>query len=410
MAFSVKQAEWFENAGHRWNFKTGAVRSGKTFADYYTIPKRIRARVGKPGLAFIFGVSKSTIERNILEPMRSIWGDQLVGAIKSDNTAQLFGETVYCLGCEKVSQVAKIRGASIKYAYGDEVAEWNSEVFDLIKSRLDKPYSCFDGALNPESPNHWLKGFLDSNADIYEQHYTIFDNPFLPQEFVDNLCKEYAGTVYYDRYINGLWALAEGLIFPMYQKVLIDKLPEETKQPPEGICMSIDYGTMNAFACLLWKKFGGVWYATKGYYYSGRDTGVQKTDGEYLQDLQERFREEIKHCVDKLSNSIKTGVPAAKIEVIIDPSAASFIALLKKSGWAKVRPADNDVLNGIRETASAMNTGKIKVWKGIREWEKEMGGYVWESDGGTERPIKINDHYCDATRYMVKTKRLMKRG
>ena len=410
MAFSVKQAEWFENAGHRWNFKTGAVRSGKTFADYYTIPKRIRARVGKPGLAFIFGVSKSTIERNILEPMRSIWGDQLVGAIKSDNTAQLFGETVYCLGCEKVSQVAKIRGASIKYAYGDEVAEWNSEVFDLIKSRLDKPYSCFDGALNPESPNHWLKGFLDSNADIYEQHYTIFDNPFLPQEFVDNLCKEYAGTVYYDRYINGLWALAEGLIFPMYQKVLIDKLPEETKQPPEGICMSIDYGTMNAFACLLWKKFGGVWYATKGYYYSGRDTGVQKTDGEYLQDLQERFREEIKHCVDKLSNSIKTGVPAAKIEVIIDPSAASFIALLKKSGWAKVRPADNDVLNGIRETASAMNTGKIKVWKGIREWEKEMGGYVWESDGGTERPIKINDHYCDATRHMVKTKRLMKRG
>jgi hypothetical protein len=89
MAFSQKQAEWFDNAGHRWNFKTGAVRSGKTFADFYTIPKRIRARVGKPGLAFIFGVSKSTIERNILEPMREIWGDHLVGGIKSDNTARL---------------------------------------------------------------------------------------------------------------------------------------------------------------------------------------------------------------------------------------------------------------------------------------------------------------------------------
>ena len=196
----------------------------------------------------------------------------------------------------------------------------------------------------------------------------------------------------------------------MYQKVLVDTLPDETINPAEAVCMSMDYGTMNAFACLLWKKFGGVWYATKGYYYSGRDTGVQKTDGEYLQDLQERFREEIKQCLDNLSAAMASGSPAHKIEVIIDPSAASFIALLKKSGWAKVRPADNDVSNGIRETASAMNTGKIKVWKGIKEWEKEMGGYVWESGEGTERPVKINDHYCDATRYMVKTKRLMKRG
>lgn len=413
MAFSKKQQEWFENAGHRWNFKVGAVRSGKTFADYYTIPKRIRARVGKPGLAFIFGVSKSTIERNILEPMRSIWGDQLVGSIKSDNTAQLFGETVYCLGCEKVSQVAKIRGASVKYAYGDEVAEWNPEVFDLIKSRLDKPYSCFDGALNPESPNHWLKEFLDSDADIFNQHYTIFDNPFLPKEFIDNLCKEYDGTVYYDRYIEGNWSLAEGLIYPMYQDVIVDALPKDAQGnplQPEAVCMSMDYGTMNAFACLLWKKFGDVWYAVKGYYYSGRDTGIQKTDGEYLADLERRFADEIGETVEAVRNALQYGTPARKIEVIIDPSAASFIALLKKSGWAKVRPADNDVLNGIRDTASAMNTGKIKVWKGIKEWAEEMGGYVWDDNEGEERPVKVNDHYCDATRYFVKTKRLMKRG
>ena len=188
--FTEKQLEFFESASHRWNFKVGAVRSGKTYADYYTIPKRIRARIGKPGLVFIFGVSKATIERNVLEPMRTIWGDALVGTIKQDNTAYMFGEIVYCLGCEKVSQVAKIRGASIPHAYGDEVAEWNHEVFDLIKSRLDKPYSCFDGALNPESPNHWLKAFLDSDADIYNQHYEIFDNSFLPPEFITNLCKE----------------------------------------------------------------------------------------------------------------------------------------------------------------------------------------------------------------------------
>ena len=385
MAFSKKQAEWFDNAGHRWNFKTGAVRSGKTFADYYTIPKRIRARVGKPGLAFIFGVSKSTIERNILEPMRSIWGDQIVGSIRSDNTAQLFGETVYCLGCEKVSQVAKIRGASIKYAYGDEVAEWNPEVFDLIKSRLDKPYSCFDGALNPESPNHWLKGFLDSDADIYEQHYTIFDNPFLPQEFVDNLCKEYQGTVYYDRYIRGLWALAEGLIYPMYQQVVINTIPQEK---PLKTAFSVDYGTMNAFACLQWNLYGNKWIAVQGYYYSGRETGVQKTDAEYLQDIERRFSDAITYVKE---NRMKT-VLHEKLEVIIDPSAASFIALLHKTDWAKVHKADNDVLNGIRETATAMNLQLFGVYEGVKEFAQEAGGYVWDDRSLEERPVKENDH------------------
>jgi PBSX family phage terminase large subunit len=413
MPFSEKQLEFYQNASHRWNFKTGAVRSGKTYADYFTIPKRIRARIGKPGLSFIFGVSKATIERNILEPMRVIWGPELVGDIKMDNTAYLFGDTVYCLGCEKVSQVAKIRGASIKYAYGDEVAEWNPEVFELIKSRLDKEYSCFDGALNPEGPNHWLKQFLDSDADIYNQHYTIFDNPYLPQEFIENLCKEYEGTVYYDRYIKGLWALAEGVIYPMYQDALFTEMP--CKMPEfERLCLSIDYGTQNAFAALLWGKFKGIWYAYKGYYYSGRKTGVQKTDTEYLVDLEKTFSDEItryrsaKEANGK--NAYMTTMPR-KIETIIDPSAASFIALLEKQDWCSVQKAKNDVLDGIRDTAVAMKTGKIKVYSGIKEWQNEVKGYVWDEkagEKGDEQPLKINDHYMDATRYFVYTKEIAK--
>lgn len=413
MPFSEKQLEFYQNASHRWNFKTGAVRSGKTYADYFTIPKRIRARIGKPGLSFIFGVSKATIERNILEPMRVIWGPELVGDIKMDNTAYLFGDTVYCLGCEKVSQVAKIRGASIKYAYGDEVAEWNPEVFELIKSRLDKEYSCFDGALNPEGPNHWLKAFLDSDADIYNQHYTIFDNPFLPQEFIENLCKEYEGTVYYDRYIKGLWALAEGVIYPMYQDALFTEMP--CKMPEfERLCLSIDYGTQNAFAALLWGKFKGIWYAYKGYYYSGRKTGVQKTDTEYLVDLEKTFNDEItryrsaKEANGK--NAYMTTMPR-KIETIIDPSAASFIALLEKQDWCSVQKAKNDVLDGIRDTAVAMKTGKIKVYSAIKEWQNEVKGYVWDEkagEKGDEQPLKINDHYMDATRYFVYTKEIAK--
>ena len=213
MPFSQKQQEFFENANHRWNVKVGATRSGKTYMDYFVIPKRIRARIGKPGLTVIIGVSKETIRRNIVEPLRQVWGDKLVGDINSQNICYMFGEKVYCLGAEKVSQVSKLRGSSIKYCYGDEVADWNPEVFEMLKSRLDKPYSCFDGSCNPQHPTHWFKAFLDSDADAYIQHYTIFDNPFLDSRFVDELCKEYFGTIYYDRYIKGLWKRAEGAIY-----------------------------------------------------------------------------------------------------------------------------------------------------------------------------------------------------
>ena len=214
---SAKQNEYIRNSNKRWNIKTGATQSGKTFLDYYyTIPARIRERAGKDGLNFILGVSKSTIERNILEPMRNIYGASLVSDINSQNMARLFGEDVHCLGAEKVSQVSKLRGASVKYCYGDEVADWNPEVFQMLKSRLSKPYSCFDGALNPQSPTHWMKEFIDSDIDIYTQEYTIFDNPFLSKEYVNNLCREYDGTVYYDRYILGKWKRAEGVIYTKY--------------------------------------------------------------------------------------------------------------------------------------------------------------------------------------------------
>lgn len=211
MQLSKKQNEYIVNATHRWNIKSGAVRSGKSYVDTaFVIPFRIRERAGKPGLNVILGVSKESIERNVLQPMREIYTDKLIGTINNRNVARICGEDVYCLGAEKISQVAKIQGASIKYCYGDEVAKWNKEVFQMLKSRLDKPYSCFDGSCNPEHPTHWLKEFLDNiELDIYLQRYTIFDNPFLPEEFVQQLCKEYEGTIYYDRLILGMWKRAE---------------------------------------------------------------------------------------------------------------------------------------------------------------------------------------------------------
>lgn len=253
MLLSPKQIEFVREAHHRWNFKGGATRSGKTYLDFrWIIPIRIRERAGKDGLTVILGVTKSTIERNVLEPMRNIYGSELVSMISSDNTAWLFGEKCYCLGAEKITQVSKIRGASIKYCYGDEVADWSAEVFALLKSRLDKGYSCFDGTFNPQNPSHWLKKFIDSDADIFSQTYTIDDNPFLPDTFKSNLKREYAGTVYYNRYILGMWSAAEGAVYPRFAanpKEFILYAPPQIKSAVIGV----DFGggkSGHAFQCV----------------------------------------------------------------------------------------------------------------------------------------------------------------
>ena len=254
MIISDKQKEYIRNANHRYNLKVGARRCGKTYLDIlYMIPKRIIERKGKDGLYCIFGVSQATIERNVLQPLREIYGKNLIGSVKNNNIAMLFGEQVYCLGCEKANQVSKIQGTSIKYAYGDEIAKWNQEVFVMIQGSLDKDYSCFDGALNPENQSHWLKkDFLDQvqekGLDVYVQHYTIFDNPFLSKEFVDNLCKEYAGTVFYDRLILGQWKNAEGIIYKLFadnpSDYIKDKAIDENGNKLNFMMISIgiDYG------------------------------------------------------------------------------------------------------------------------------------------------------------------------
>lgn len=212
--FTEMQQEYFRNATHRWNVKTGATRSGKTYMDYYAIPKRIRSVAGREGAVLLLGHTQGTLLRNVIYPLQELWGNELVKPIRTtDNTAMLFGERCYCLGADKKTSVDKIRGMSVKYCYGDEVVTWSEPVFDMLKSRLDKPYSCFDGTCNPEGRQHWFKKFLDSDADIYCQKYTLDDNPTLDPNFVNALKTEYAGTIYYDRYVLGEWVNAEGIIY-----------------------------------------------------------------------------------------------------------------------------------------------------------------------------------------------------
>ena len=384
MPFSVKQREYFDNANRRWNFKTGATRSGKTYMDYYVIPKRIRTRIGKPGLVVILGVTKSTIERNILEPMRNIWGTDLVGEINSQNICYLFGERVYCLGAEKVSQVSKLRGSSIKYVYGDEVADWNEEVFEMLKSRLDKPYSCFDGALNPQGPNHWLKEFLDSDFDIYCQKYTIFDNPFLDPKFVENLCKEYEGSVYYKRYILGEWALAEGLVYPMFSREKHVVSGEVEYKKGHQYFVSIDYGTVNPFAVGIFDFDGRSSTMIKELHYSGRDRDRLDNEGYY--------------------SKMEALIGDLPIEyIIVDPSAAGFIETIKKYGKYIVKGANNDVLNGIQEVTKYLNYGLLKIHESCTETLKEFQQYAWDDDKPEDTVIKENDHHMDLIRYYIWT-------
>lgn len=397
ITLSEKQKEYAKNAKARWCLKSGAVRSGKSFVDTACIiPDRILERKGKSGISVILGVSKSTIERNVLLPMREIYGAKRIGLINSENIAVLFGEKVYCLGAEKISQVAKVQGASFKYCYGDEVAKWNEDVFNMVKSRLDKPYSCFDGSCNPENPNHFLKRFIDSDADIYLQEYTLFDNPFLPDDFVKNLCKEYEGTVYYDRLVMGRWTRAEGLI---YQSFTDDNIYTDETRPIglERISareIGVDYGTTNPCVFLDYYDTGDVIYVDREYRWDSRSdeakhTGnPQKTDAQYADDM----------TVFMGDN------PEFICGIRVDPSAASFIQELRGRGFV-VYPADNDVLDGIRKVSSLFARKKIMInadhCQGLID---ELHSYVWDDKAavyGEDKPVKERDHGPDNLRYKI---------
>lgn len=290
---SRKQVEYINNANHRWNGKVGATQCGKTYVDtLFVIPNRIMERIGKKGLNFIVGVSKETITRNIIEPLQEIYGNKAVTDISSKNTSIMFGEKVYCLGADNVGRVAKFRGARAKYIYIDEVYDINKEVFELLKSRLSFEYSVCDFAGNPQAPTHYVEEFINSDVDIYLQRYTIFDNPFLPKIYVDNLCKEYEGTVYYNRYILGQACSAEGLIYSRFANnpssyKWTKKKQDGTYDLPEGYTIiGIDYGgtkSGQAFVCTR------ISYDYKYVITLGSEKHMGDIDPDDLEELQIQF-------------------------------------------------------------------------------------------------------------------------
>lgn len=387
MQLTSKQLEYVREARHRWNIAEGAVRSGKSWlATAYTIPDRVVSLQGKQGINLLLGVSLGNIERNVLVPMRDRFGDALVGTIKgSQNTCTLFGETVYCLGAEKRSQVAKLKGAEVKFCYCDELADINPEVFQMLKSRLSLDYSECHAACNPESPLHWLKRFIDTpGLDIYDQRYTIDDNPFLPESYVTELKREYAGTVYYDRFILGRWKLAEGLVYPFEA----DQITEHVEpQPGELVYIGIDYGITNPFAAVMFVVRHGVAHLVAEKVWDSRKTGSRKTDSELYSMLAGWLEGKNVDCI------------------CIDPSASSFIEEIERHGLYEVRGADNSVIEGIQDVSIAFNAQRLKISPDCSTVMQELGTYCWDETrtDGKDHVIKENDHAMDAMRYVVRT-------
>lgn len=405
LELTTKQARYIREANARWNIAEGAVRSGKShLAVQYLIPTHIMQRRGLKGLNVIFGATLANIERNVLDPMREIWGNAVVGEIRSNATGtfvELFGDKAYCIGIENIKAKSRVRGMEIKYAYCDELCDVNEEVFDLVKSRLSLTYSRCDASCNPEGPKHFIKKFIDTpGLNLYRQTYTIYDNPFLPESYIRDLEAEYRGTVAFDRYILGLWKQTEGLVYPFdnesdytctydeargWRKVRNLRGNDEWAEGTGHWSVSIDYGTVNPFAALLWRITPDVAYVVDEYYWDSRERGQRLTDEEHYANVAELVGDR----------------PVQ--EIVIDPSAGSFKETIWRHGRFDVLDADNAVLDGIGVTGGMLRTGCIKISERCRGTIEEMGMYRWDEKAVNDTVIKEYDHAMDALRYEANT-------
>ena len=375
----------------------GAIRSGKTMS--MSLSFVLWAMHTFNGEQFAMcGKTIGSFRRNVLFWLKVMLagrgysceekrGENLVIVTKDgrQNFFYIFG------GTDERSQDL-IQGLTLAGVFLDEVALMPESFVNQATGRCSVDGSTMWFNCNPEYPSHWFKVKWIDQAKakgLLYIHFTMDDNLSLSERVKERYKRMYTG-VWYERFILGLWVLAQGLIYSMFQ----DAIGEAPEGPAEKYCLSIDYGTQNAFAALLWGKYGDVWWAVREYYYSGREEGIQKTDEEYAADLDAAFADI---------------TPGQSIETIIDPSAASFIALLRKRQHRyKVLKADNAVLDGIRETATCLKNGKIRISDRLTAWRKEAEGYIWDESAKDDRPVKTNDHAMDAMRYFVKTKHVAK--
>lgn len=372
----------------------GAIRSGKTLSMSLSYVVWAMATFNGKNLGMA-GKTIGSFRRNVvmwLKLMLFARGYK-VRDRRADNYLEITKGKVtnyfYIFGGKDERSQDLIQGITLAGMFFDEVALMPESFVNQATGRCSETGSKFWFNCNPDGPYHWFKvNWIDKKKEkkLIHLHFTMDDNLSLDEEIKARYKSMYSG-VFFKRYILGLWTVAEGIIHDMFDASkhvynhVLDNLV--------GLnYVSIDYGTQNATVFLMWQKGrDGIWYCTKEFYYSGRENKKQKTDSEFADEL-EKFT---------AGHNVR--------QIIVDPSAASFIAEIRKRGFS-VRKANNDVLDGIRYVGTLLNGLKIKFSASCENTIKEFSAYTWDkkaADKGEDKPIKDNDHAMDAVRYFCYT-------
>ena len=367
----------------------GAVRSGKTLC--MSVSFISWAMFSFDGGSFaICGKTIRSVKRNVASPLLNILrelGFRVQEKLSSNIFIVYSGErknTFYLFGGRDESSAALIQGITLCGVLFDEAALMPRSFVEQALARCSVEGSKLWFNCNPEYPQHWfcrewVKKTKEKN--IYYLHFVMEDNPSLSKKMLERYKKLYSGS-FYDRFVLGKWTASEGLVYPFMSddKMLFD-IPDGYA---EQYVISCDYGTVNPSSFGLWGLFDGCWYRIGEYYYSSKKESMSRTDEEHYTGL----------CELAGDRDIS--------KIVVDPSAASFIEVIRRHGKYKVVSAKNNVLDGIRQTSTALKEGSIRICRSCGDSIREFGLYRWES-GGNDRPVKENDHSMDDIRYFVST-------
>ena len=385
---SRKQLRAFQQSNARLNIFEGPVRAGKSFSSLLRWIEFCRS--GPKGPLILVGRTDKTIKRNMILPLQDLLGGSVVYH-QHKGEVTLWDRVMYVVGANDDRAEAKIRGSEFAGALVDEVTLIPENFIKMLLSRLSVDGAQFFGTTNPDSPFHWLKrDFIDRQKDLNlsVHSFSINDNPSLSEQYKSDLRKEYQG-LWYQRYIEGKWVLAEGAVYDFF-----DESRHVIDYPPgtaDYYIVGVDYGTTNPCVFTLIGYSGATYpnmWLEKEYYYDSKAKQRQKTDYEYAEDL-------IKFIA---GYNVKA--------IYIDPSAASFKLELRRSGVSGIRDGVNEVLDGIRYQSQLLSAGTYKICRCCTNVIKEYSTYLWDekaSQHGIDKPTKTNDHTMDAQRYALFT-------
>ena len=366
----------------------GAVRSGKTLCMGLSFLFWAMACFDSQGFA-LCGKTIQSVRRNLLRDqlplLRELGFECREQISRNQLTVRLGGRenTFYLFGGKDEGSADLIQGLTLAGVLLDEVVLMPRSFVEQACARCSAEGAKLWFSFNPEGPEHWFyREWICSAGErnaLY-LHFTMADNPSLSPR-VRNRYETMFHGVFYRRFVLGEWVAPEGLVYDFFQA---GDCPPAPRGEMERWCISCDYGTINPASFGLWGLREGVWYRVAEYYYDSRREGRQKTDREYARALEQLAGG---RTIDR---------------VVVDPSAASFIEVLRREGWMVVR-AKNDVLSGIRLTAQLLQSGKLVICRSCSDAIREFGLYRWEEDAARDRVRKQDDHAMDDIRYFAAT-------